>query len=278
MTIYKKTSFLLLLVLLIFSPCCQSRVAQWEKDVLEVWGKEPDCSLSNGMCDVCGVGATIVEIDKDGKMTALSAMAGPDTSAEPYNHNEATFEIASYTKHFTAIAMVHLETKILGFAETSLGKWLPCDWEAAWNLSVQETTLQELRLHASGSPPQAPNHELAGSNGNPFAGHMETMLCDSLLKLTGLPAKGRFACSNCAHAMLGHALAIASTKPGQRQKTHEDVAKEEVLDPLGVNHASVTLDDEGWKKAAKGCGRGCKRGEHARRRGECGVLQGDGAL
>ena len=137
---------------------------------------------------------------------------------------------------------------------------------------------QELRLHTSGLPPQAPNHDLAGGDGNPFAGYTEEMMCDALLKLTGLPARGRFVYSNFAYGMLGYALAKAATKPGQPQMTYEDVIRMTVLDNLGMNNTSVTLDESGWEKAAKGCDRGIHRANYAIRRGEYGVLQGNGAL
>jgi len=295
MTTFLQHLALLLLVVASFLPykycSCQADTStgsasastgQWEIDVLEAWGREPDCARSTGMCDACGLGATVVEIgiDDDGnaKTTAHSAMVGPGGRAEPFNYDEATFEIASYTKHFTALGMVKLELEIEGFADTTIGRWFPCDWEKAWYPAVADITLQELRLHTSGLPPQAPNHDEAGGDGNPFAGYTEEMLCDSLLKLTGLPAKGRFVYSNYAYGMLGYALAIAATKPGDPLMSYEEVMKMTVLDPLGMNNTSVTLDEAGWSKAARGCDRGLNRGHYAMRRGEYGVLQGNGAL
>ena len=275
---------------------------QWENEVVSAWGKEPgafaggqatlprpsrplthfptDCAPSTGMCNACGIGATVVEIDDAGKTAVRSIMAGPNDQAAPFDYDEATFEIASYTKHFTALSMVNLEIQIHDFSSTTIGKWLPCDWESAAYSGTANITLQQLRLHTSGLPPQAPNHNLAGGNGNPFAGYTQEMLCDSLLRLTALPSQGRFVYSNYAYGALGYALqfAASSLKPGQDIPTYEEVIKESVLIHLDMNNTSVTLDQAGWEKAAVGCNRGISRGAYAIRRGTYGVLQGNGAL
>lgn len=241
------------------------KTKQWEKEVISAWGKEgircvraenrravdhsvailcghlltcyslpKDCAPSTGMCNACGLGATAVEIDDAGKTTIRSIMTGPNGQEAPFNYDESTFEIASYTKHFTALSMVFLENQIHGFASTTIGKWLPCDWKEAAYSGTAKITLQQLRLHTSGLPPQAPNHNLAGGDGNPFAGYTQKMLCDSLLNLTALPSQGRFVYSNYAYGALGYALqfATSSLKPGQGIPTYEEVIKETVLIPL----------------------------------------------
>jgi len=256
----------------------RATTTQWETEVVTAWGEEPDCSRSTGMCDACGLGATVVEIDDSGETTVRSIMTGPNSRKAPYNYDKATFEIASYTKHFTALSMVFLEKEIPGLGQKPIREFIPCNWDDAWYPGVPSITLEELRLHTSGLPPQGPNHDLGGGDGNPFAGYTEEMLCESLLAFTSLPTRGRFLYSNYGYGALGYALTIAAAKPGQNPPSYEDLMKETVLDPLGMNSTSVTLDKAGWKKAAKGCDRGMQRGEYAMRRGEYGVLQGNGAL
>ena len=254
------------------------KMMQWEIDVIKAWSMEPDCAPSTGMCDACGLGATVVEINDMGKTIVRSIMNGTNGKLAPRDYDIATFEIASYTKHFTALSMVWLEKQIENFAEATLETWLPCKWEQAAFPGVASITMEELRLHTSGLPPQAPNHDLAGRDGNPFGGYAEQMLCDSLLNLTGLPTRGRFVFSNYAYGALGYALTFAATLPNQPRPSYEELIKETVLIPLGMNHTSVTLDEAGWNRAALGCDRGIHRGNHAIRRGEYGVLQGNGAL
>ena len=84
-----------------------------------------------------------MDIDEaTGITTAHSAMIGPGGLAEPFNYDQATFEIASYTKHFTALAMVHFELKQKGFANTTISRWFPfCDWGSAWYPPVANITL-----------------------------------------------------------------------------------------------------------------------------------------
>lgn len=253
---------------------------KWETEVVKAWGREPDCAPSTGMCDACGLGAVVVEVDDNWETSVRSIMVGPDGKEAPFDYNTMTFEIASYTKHFTALAMVFLENQIDAFASTTIGQWLPCDWDEAASPLVGNITLQELRLHTSGLPPQAPNHDLAGGDGNPFAGYTETMLCDSLLKLTGLPSQGRFVYSNYAYGILGYALTIVAGKlaGSSTPPSYQDLVNETVLAPLNMKHTSVTLDEAGWANAAVGCDRDLLRGNYAIRRGEYGVFQGNGAL
>lgn len=265
-----------------------SSTTQWETAVIQAWGMEPDCSPSlTGMCDACGIGAPIVEMNTtDGSTNIRTIMTGPEGNESPYNYDESSFEIASYTKHFAALAMVWLQDSIPGLADTTIGQWLPCDWPSASYDAAAAITLEELRLHTSGLPPQAPNHEDAGFDGNPFAGYKHEMICSSLLALTGLPSRGRFVYSNYAYGALGYSLTFAAAEVDQQKTRHdlpqnptyENIINVSVLLPFHMNHTSVQLDENGWKTAARGCDRGLKRGTYAMRRGEYGILQGNGAL
>jgi DUF2075 family protein len=75
--------------------------------------RQPDCSPSlTGMCDACGIGAAIVEMNRsDGSSNIRSIMIGPEGRDAPYNYDGSSFEIASYTKRFTGLNMVWLENR-----------------------------------------------------------------------------------------------------------------------------------------------------------------------
>lgn len=176
--------------------------------------------------------------------------------------------------------------RFIPLADTTIGQWIPCEWSEAADPNTPSITLEELRLHTSGLPPQAPNHDAAPMfDGNPFGGYTQQMLCSSLLKLTALPSRGRFLYSNYAYGLLGYALQFVSQhvhiEKGYKTAplpSYQEVVQESVLNPFKMNHTSVELSEEGWENAAKGCARGLNKAQYAMRRGEYGVLQGNGAL
>lgn len=64
----------------------------WETAVIEAWAAEPDCSPSQ-MCEACGIGAAIVEMDMDNGHTNIRhIMTGPGDLPAPVNYIESTFE------------------------------------------------------------------------------------------------------------------------------------------------------------------------------------------
>jgi hypothetical protein len=83
-----------------------------------------------------------------------------------------------------------------------------------------------------------------------------------------------------SRSLQGYALtfAAAELRNSTRPPSYEELIKESVLIPLEMTNTAVKLDQEGWDKAAAGCDRGRHRGNYSIRRGEYGVLQGNGAL
>ena len=119
-------------------------------------------------------------------MLPINLHRGPD------NH----WEIASITKPFTAIAMLVLEDDGVLSRTSTIGEFLPCDWEQA-NSDVASITLLEMVYHTSGLPSQPPDRG-PSIGGNPFANYTQDRLCASLLKLNSLPTRGRYMYSNYA--------------------------------------------------------------------------------
>ena len=225
------------------------------------------------MCSKCGLGVAVVDLNGPNGVETRVYNAGPgdrDAPWGPDNH----WEIASITKPFTAVAMLVLEDEGVLTRDTTIGELLPCDWEKA-NSDVASIKLIETVTHTSGLPAQPPDRG-PSIGGNPFANYTEDRLCASLLKLNGLPTRGRYSYSNYAYGLLGYALTLAIDPFSP--PAYEDVIKRTILEPLQMFNSSVTYNEAGWEEAAVGCARGIKRNEETIRLGAYATLQGNGAL
>lgn len=218
------------------------------------------------MCSQCGLGVTVVDLNGSNGLETRVYNAGPgdrDAPWGPDNH----WEIASITKPFTAVAMLVLEDEGVLTRDTTIGEVLPCDWETA-NSDVASIRLTEIE-----PPDRGPS-----IGGNPFANYTEDRLCASLLKLNGLPTRGRYSYSNYAYGTLGYVLTLAVDPVNP--PAYEDIIKRTILNPLQMFNSSVTYDEAGWEEAAVGCARGINlnRNEETIRTGAYDTLQGNGAL
>jgi CubicO group peptidase (beta-lactamase class C family) len=225
-------------------------------------------------------GVAVIDLNNETSSGAVTRTytAGPGNLTAPWNA-DATWEIASITKPFTAITALILQQEgLLSLDESTVGGFLDCDWDAA-NSEIDSVTMMELIQHESGMPAQPPDRGPT-IDGNPFANYTVDRLCASLLKLNGLPTRGRYSYSNYAYGLLGYllTLAVASTNGDGILPDYEDVVKKKILLPLEMYNTSVTFDDAGWAMAAPGCARSISRADEAIRLGEYAALQGNGAL
>jgi CubicO group peptidase (beta-lactamase class C family) len=195
---------------------------------------------------------------------------GPGNLTAPWDA-DMTWEIASITKPFTAVATLILEDEGLLNRTSTIGDFLDCNWTLAQS-DVQDVTLLELIQHYSGLPAQPPDRGPT-IEGNPFANYTKDRLCASLLKLNDLPTRGRYSYSNYAYGTLGYVLTLAVNKTNP--PNYEDIIKEKILVPLEMNNTSVTFD---VNMAAEACSRGISRGTVTIRLGKYATLQGNGAL
>lgn len=134
-------------------------------------------------------------------------MIGSGGNTSPHDYNTKSFEIASFTKAITALAMEVMIDEGTVTEDMTIAEYLPdCDWEASASSSgeIGTITFEELRLHTSGLPAQPPNRGATGTpDGNPFGGYSIEMLCDSLLKISNLPTRGRY---SYRYLLIYHAL------------------------------------------------------------------------
>ena len=181
--------------------------AQWEEELVKAWRGIGDCSPSTGMCNKCGLGVAVVDLNGPNGIETRMYNAGPGDRDAPWGP-DSHWEIASITKPFTAVAMLVLESEDVLSRYTTIGEVLPCEWDKANSADVASITLLEIVTHSSGLPAQPPDRGPT-IDGNPFANYTEERLCASILKLNGLPTRGRYSYSNYAYGTLGYVLTLA---------------------------------------------------------------------
>ena len=252
-TCWQAMSFLVLLTIGTRHAQAQTDSAAWESELVEAWRTIGDCSPDTGMCAACGFGVAVVDLNGPDGAETRTYTVGPGDKEAPFGPDE-TWEIASITKPFTAIATLIFEGEGVLTRDSTIGAFLDCDWEQA-NSEVATVTLIEIIQHESGFPAQPPDRGPA-IDGNPFGGYTEERLCASLLKLNGLPTRGRYSYSNYAYGTLGYLLTLAVDK--ENPPAYEDVIKEKILFPLEMFNTSVTFDDDGWTmESILSCMQGC---------------------
>mgnify|MGYP006093598903 CR=1 FL=1 len=209
-----------------------SSIIDWETLAVETWSELADCNpetTTPPICSDCGLGAIVIEYDEiddgnnatedggtvdftndDGTQYSFSYrtyMIGGGGSKGPNDYNTKSFEIASFTKAITALTMEVMIKEGSVTGDMTIEDYLPeCDWAATASSSgeIGTITFEELRLHTSGLPPQPPNRKETGNPGdNPFGGYTLNMLCDSLMKISNLPTRGRYSYGNYAYGILG---------------------------------------------------------------------------
>ena len=222
---------------------------------------------------VSSKGAAVVDLNGPNGAEVRTYTTGPGDLPPPWDA-DSTWEIASITKPFTALATLILEDEGILSRDSTIGDFLDCDWSQA-NSDVKSVTLIEIIQHMSGFPAQPPDRG-PSIDGNPFGGYTEDRLCASLLLLNGLPTRGRYSYSNYAYGTLGYVLSLAMDK--ENPPDYEDIIKEKILFPLEMFNTSVTFDEMGWAMAAEGCSRGIDRDAITIRLGAYETLQGNGAL
>jgi len=211
----------------------QNSSAAWEQALVDAWATIGDCSPDTGMCEACGFGVAVVDLNgPNGAETRIST-TGPGDLDAPWDA-DSTWEIASITKPFTALATLILEEEGVVNRTSTIGDFLDCDWDSA-NSDVKDVTLIEIIQHESGFPAQPPDRG-PSIDGNPFGGYTEDRLCASLLLLNGLPTRGRYSYSNYAYGTLGYVLTLAVDK--------EDPPDYEEIIKVGLPFVALLLLEE----------------------------------
>ncbi|HLD74353.1 MAG TPA: serine hydrolase [Bdellovibrionota bacterium] len=156
---------------------------------------------------------------------------------------DTLFEIGSISKVFTGIILASLANEGVVSLKDKISKYLN-----DLPLTTADITLVELSTHTSGLP-RLPNNFNPRNIKNPYADYTE----DHLLKFirSFIPEKHPTEFdlkyySNVGVGLLGYILTIAS------KKTYEELLKEKITKPLGMNDTVVSLNEEQLKRFALG--------------------------
>lgn len=186
----------------------------------------------------------IVGIVKNGKVF-IKGYGSTEKGKNILPDSLTTFELASTSKLFTTSTLqiladegvLNLDDKI----QTILGE------KVKLPLSAQNTTLRHLATHLSGFP-SLPESFIAKMNDetNPYKDLITQDIYDYLKNCEGKQKEGTFVYSNFGMGLLGHLLEF---KTGVK---YEQLVKEKLLNPIGMNQTFVTIDSNNKAKIIQG--------------------------
>ncbi len=179
-------------------------------------------------------GLIIGMINSDGR-TVMSFGRKSWTDDSPPDER-SLYEIASVSKTFTGVLLAEMVQRGEVSLSDKLSTLLPDVTLPRGGGS--EITLKHLATHRSGLPSN-PANLLNGDtdHANKFSGYDRETLYEFLSGhvMERLPGAA-WEYSNLGMALLGHALAV------KKDTTWEDLLRERVLDPIGLDDTAVTLD------------------------------------
>jgi CubicO group peptidase (beta-lactamase class C family) len=164
--------------------------------------------------------------------------------------SDTIFEIGSITKVFTATVLADMVCKGEVALHDSVRKYLPEG--ADLPKGFEEITLLQLATHTSGLR-RLPGNLMAAhmDRTNPYAHYTTEDLTRGLetARVSARPGKV-YSYSNFGMGLLGHALALAAGT------NYEQLVKNRICDPLGMNDTSVSLGANQQSRLAPGHARG----------------------
>lgn len=181
-----------------------------------------------------GVGIVLGVMEADGSVRVVSyGEAG--TNARPLG-GRTVFEIGSITKAFTGILLADMVARGEVSLSDPVSDYLP-DGVTVPSRG-REITLLDLAAHRSGLP-RLPGNMSPADTANPYAdytvGQMYEFLSGHELRRD---VGSEYEYSNLGAGLLGHVLTRAAGA------SYEDLVRERILEPLGMNMTGITLDGE----------------------------------
>lgn len=163
----------------------------------------------------------------------------------PVEHT--VFEIGSVTKVFTAVVLADMVLRGEVGLNDPVRKYLPSTVQMpTWR--GQEITLLHLATHTSSLPRLPANvWKTIKDQANPYANYQVSDMYEFLsgYKLRR-PIGSREEYSNLGMGLLGHVLGLVAGK------TYEQLVSERILEPLGLNDTSITLNVDQQGRLAPG--------------------------
>ena len=181
------------------------------------------------------VGIVVGVMEADGSTRIFAAgQAGPD--AQPLGER-SVFEIGSITKAFTAILLADMVAKGEVAFDDPVARFLPEGEVTMPTRGGKEITLLDLSTHRSALPRMPDNFAPADAT-NPYADYtidqMYEFLSNHELR-RDIGAEAEY--SNLGVGLLGHVLVRVNGS------SYEELARERILDPLGMSETAITLSD-----------------------------------
>jgi CubicO group peptidase (beta-lactamase class C family) len=183
-------------------------------------------------------GIVIGILDEDGR-TRIIAFGDPGPG-QPALDGNTVFEIGSISKVFTATLLAEMVQDGRVHLDDPAQKYLPATVHLPTR-SGKAITLGSLSEQNSGLP-RMPTNFRPADPANPYADYSVQQMYDfvSHYDLTRDPGQ-TFEYSNLGVGLLGHVLSLAAGK------SYEDLARERIWKPLGMEHTAITFTP--WMKA-----------------------------
>ncbi|HEY6829028.1 MAG TPA: serine hydrolase [Gemmatimonadaceae bacterium] len=180
----------------------------------------------------------VVGILEDGR-TRIVAYGDPGPG-QPALDGNTVFEIGSISKVFTATILAEMVQEGRVHLDDPAQKYLPASVHLP-SRGDKQITLGSLSEQNSGLPRMPTNFHPADP-ANPYADYSVQQMYDFLssYQLTRDPGQS-FEYSNLGVGLLGHVLSLAAGK------SYEDLARERIWAPLGMEHTAITFTP--WMKA-----------------------------
>ncbi len=193
--------------------------------------------------DQRAVGIVLGVVEADGSTRVVSyGDAGPNA---PPLGVKSVFEIGSITIVFTGILLADMVARGEVSLDDPVVKYLP-GAATMPSRGGREITLLDLSTHHSALP-RLPDNLAPADAANPYADFTveqmyEFLSAHELRRDIG----SEYEYSNLAVGLLGHVLARIGGG------SYEDLVRERVLEPLGMNMTSIALDEDMRNRMAKG--------------------------
>jgi CubicO group peptidase (beta-lactamase class C family) len=186
----------------------------------------------------------VVAVLEKGKPPRIQQAGVSGLTDVPLDGN-TVFEIGSITKTFTGALLADMVMRGEVKLEDPIAKYLPKSVKVP-SRNGKQITLLDLATQSSGLP-RLPNNMRPADFQNPYADYTVQQLYDFLssYQLTRDPG-AQYEYSNLGVGLLGHVLSLRGGK------SYEELLKERILDPLGMNDTRITLTPSMKQHMAQG--------------------------
>ena len=195
-----------------------------DEEILSIIKQRVDEKRSAGI--VVGI------VEPDGKQRIIAY--GDPGPGRPALDGNTVFEIGSISKVFTGTLLADLVQEGMVRLDDPVQKYLPATVKLPTR-NGKAITLRSLSEQNSGLP-RMPDNFRPADQANPYADYSVQQMYDFLSRyqLPRDPGE-KFEYSNLGVGLLGHVLSLAAGKP------YEELQRERIWAPLGMEHTSITF-------------------------------------